>query len=110
MRLLSYSQNMALTGCRCGLASVVFTLLVFEDLNGLGPAAAIVEVATWTILFSVIAHGLSSGPLATWYAERIAGCEASVPELQETPEIRVRTRSLRGRVWHHTGPLEREND
>ena len=93
-----------------GLASVVFTLLVFEDLNGAGPAAAIVEVATWTILFSVIAHGLSSGPLAAWYAKRISGCEASIPELQETPEIIVRTRSLRGRAWRHTLSVGREND
>ena len=84
-----------------GLASVVFTLLVFEDLNGLAPAPTIVEVTTWTILLSVIAHGLSSGPLSNWYATRLAGCDASTPELQETPEIRVRNRSVRGRVWHH---------
>jgi len=93
-----------------GLASVVFTLLVFEELNGSGPAASIVEVATWTILLSVIAHGLSSGPLSNWYGKRLAGCDASTPELQETPEIRVRTRSLRGRTWLHTRPAERTND
>ena len=92
-----------------GLASVVFTLLVFEDLNGAGPAAGIIEVATWTILFSVIAHGLSSGPLSNWYGTRLAGCDASTPELQETPEIRVRTRSLRGRTWRHTLRAERSD-
>ena len=46
-----------------GLASVVFTLIAFEDLHGAGPIAdAIVEIATWTILLSVVAHGLSAGP------------------------------------------------
>jgi sodium/hydrogen antiporter len=82
-----------------GLASVVFTLLVFEDLHGQGPAGGIVEVATWTILFSVVAHGLSSGPLASWYARRLAGCTAPVPELEETPEVRTRQRALHERAW-----------
>jgi len=90
-----------------GLASVVFTLLVFEDLNGLAPAPTIVEVTTWTILLSVIAHGLSSGPLSNWYAARLAGCDSSMPELQDTPEIRVRNRSVRGRVWHNQSSTER---
>jgi sodium/hydrogen antiporter len=93
-----------------GLASVVFTLLVFEELNGAVPAPAIVEVATWTILCSVIAHGLSSGPLAGWYAKRLAGCDGGTPELQVTPEIRIRNRSLRGRVWRHAHPVEGAND
>ena len=49
-----------------GLASVVFTLIAFEELHGAGPVAdAIVEIATWTILLSVVAHGLSAGPLAS---------------------------------------------
>jgi sodium/hydrogen antiporter len=91
-----------------GLASVVFTLLVFEDLSGKGPAAAIIEVATWTILFSVIAHGLSSTPLAGWYARRLAGCAPSTPELAETPELHTRQRSLHDRSWHHSRAAQKE--
>ena len=51
-----------------GLASVVFTLLAFTTLreHGLG-AGTILQVATYTILLSVIAHGLSATPLAAWY-------------------------------------------
>ena len=80
-----------------GLASVVFTLLVFEDLNGSPLAASIVEVATSTILLSVVAHGLSSGPLANWYAKRLEGAVSSIPELEETAEVRTRRRSLHDR-------------
>ncbi len=43
-----------------GLASVVFTIIAFETLEGTGLAIEeLVEVATWTILLSVLAHGLT---------------------------------------------------
>jgi len=46
-----------------GLASVVFTLIAVESLNGAGVGPdTLTEVAVWTILFSVVAHGLSAGP------------------------------------------------
>lgn len=56
-----------------GLASVVFTLIAFETLRegGLAPDA-MVEIATWTIFLSVIAHGLTAGPVASWYGRRVA--------------------------------------
>ncbi len=56
-----------------GLASVVFTLIAFETLRegGLAPDAMI-EIATWTIFLSVIAHGLTAGPVASWYGRRVA--------------------------------------
>jgi len=55
-----------------GLASVVFTLLAFEALEegGIG-SEAMVEIAAWTIFLSVIAHGLTAGPLAKWYGKRV---------------------------------------
>lgn len=56
-----------------GLASVVFTLIAFEALEEGGLASEImVEVATWTVFVSVIAHGLTAGPLARWYGRRVA--------------------------------------
>ena len=83
-----------------GLASVVFTLLVFEEFHGASPAKGVAEVATWTIFLSVLAHGLSAGPLASGYARRLAGSPPGIPELEDTPEPRARRRSLhdRGRI------------
>jgi sodium/hydrogen antiporter len=56
-----------------GLASVVFTLIAFESLHegGLAPDA-LIEVATWTVLLSVIAHGVTAGPLASKYGRSVA--------------------------------------
>ena len=77
-----------------GLASVVFTLIAFEDLHGAGPIAdAIVEIATWTILLSVVAHGLSAGPFAHAYGRRV-NAAGEIPELAEAPEPRIRRRSI----------------
>jgi sodium/hydrogen antiporter len=92
-----------------GLASVVFTLLVFEDLHGGAQASAFVEVATWTILLSVIAHGLSSGPLAGWYARRLETAVPGSPEFDETPELRARRRSLHD-PSRHVAPAPGETE
>lgn len=52
-----------------GLASIVFIVMVLDQkLPGGEQMAAAV---TWTILLSVIAHGLTANPLANWYAGRI---------------------------------------
>src|SRR4029450_4874491 len=77
-----------------GLASVVFKLIAVEALHGAGPVAdAIAELATWTILLSVMAHGLSAGPLARAYGRRLNAAE-DIPELAEAPEPRIRRRSV----------------
>jgi sodium/hydrogen antiporter len=70
-----------------GLASVVFTLLAllsFEEVQR--SSDTLVVVATWTILFSVLAHGLSAGPLSRWYARRLGAAQAGHVALQELPE------------------------
>jgi len=51
-----------------GLASIVFAVIVLE--KQLPDASLLVTVAAWTILLSVIAHGLSANPLATRYGTR----------------------------------------
>ncbi|MFL5767872.1 MAG: cation:proton antiporter [Actinomycetota bacterium] len=76
-----------------GLASVVFTLIAVEALRDHAPVAHhLLEVATWTILLSVFAHGISARPLASAYGDRISR-RAGAPELLAHPEPRVR-RSL----------------
>jgi NhaP-type Na+/H+ or K+/H+ antiporter len=51
---------MGLFGPR-GLASVVFTLIAIEELHGAGSIPVVItDLATWTILLSVLAHGLSA--------------------------------------------------
>lgn len=58
-----------------GLASVVFTLLAFEDLRG-SDAEHVVAAASLTVLFSVVAHGITASPFADRYARRSAGTPA----------------------------------
>ena len=77
-----------------GLASVVFTLVAFDALGGHHLASSLAEVTTWTILLSVFAHGLSSGPLAAWYGRRLAGAPPDTAELAVVAPSRVRKRSL----------------
>jgi NhaP-type Na+/H+ or K+/H+ antiporter len=78
-----------------GLASVVFTLLAATTLrdHGLG-AGTIVEVATYTILLSVIAHGLTATPLSARYGARTDAATAEHAELVDAPEPRLRRRTL----------------
>jgi NhaP-type Na+/H+ or K+/H+ antiporter len=80
-----------------GLASVVFTLLVLEELHGSLEARQLTEVATWTILLSVFAHGLSAGPLARRYGARLSRAPADTPELEAAPEASTRRRALEDR-------------
>lgn len=52
-----------------GLASIVFAILAFDDIGGEQGSFVLVVVAV-TVAMSVLAHGLSAGPLAGWYAAR----------------------------------------
>lgn len=79
-----------------GLASVVFTLLAVEELADTPVDLPLFEVATLTILLSVVLHGLSARPLAAAYGNRIAAGEPSAPELVDVPEPRVWRHHLRG--------------
>ncbi len=71
-----------------GLASVVFLLLALESLNEAGIGTTLLTVtAGWTILLSVILHGLSAGPAAAWYAARAQKFAPDSPELQPTAQV-----------------------
>ena len=82
-----------------GLASVVFTLLAlaqFQEVNR--PVDILLAAATWTILFSVMAHGLSAAPLSIWYSRRLEQAPGQLAELEEMPELYQRRQALEGRA------------
>jgi NhaP-type Na+/H+ or K+/H+ antiporter len=55
-----------------GLASIVFALIAVDELGG-DQGRTVVGVVTVTVALSVVLHGLSAGPLATWYSRRHPG-------------------------------------
>jgi NhaP-type Na+/H+ or K+/H+ antiporter len=76
-----------------GLASVVFTLLAFESFREAARShETLFAMAGWTILLSVLLHGLSALPLANWYARRLETADPEAPELAEVPELGARRR------------------
>jgi sodium/hydrogen antiporter len=81
-----------------GLASVVFTLIALKELEHSGAGDMLVETATWTILLSVVLHGISASPLAAWYGAAMAKA-GPVPENAPAGEPRIRLHDLAGR--HH---------
>ena len=76
-----------------GLASVVFALLALEDIGH--PAAdQAVDVITITVLFSVVAHGVTADPLARRFGPRLAPAaphaeQPAVPDVPDVPERRL---------------------
>ena len=70
-----------------GLASVVFALLALEDLGR--PARAAVSVIAFTVLLSVVVHGLTANPLAQRYGPRLA-IPAGGPDDTEVPPLSAR--------------------
>jgi NhaP-type Na+/H+ or K+/H+ antiporter len=75
-----------------GLASVVFALLAAHELHASGKEAELLSsIATWTILLSVLAHGLSAQPLAAWFARRLKTAPADAPEFMDVPDVHVRS-------------------
>jgi NhaP-type Na+/H+ or K+/H+ antiporter len=50
-----------------GLASIVFTVIVLNE--GVAGGGTLAATAVWTILLSIVAHGLTAGPLAAALAK-----------------------------------------
>jgi NhaP-type Na+/H+ or K+/H+ antiporter len=82
-----------------GLASVVFTLIALEEFEHSGDATMLVDTATWTILLSVVLHGISASPLAARYGASIAKAD-KIPEKAPAGEPPVRLRDLAGPHSH----------
>jgi sodium/hydrogen antiporter len=79
-----------------GLASVVFTLIALEELEHSRDGQLLIEAATWTILLSVVLHGISAAPLATRYGTLIAKA-ADAPEMAAAGEPVIRLHHSAGR-------------
>ena len=79
-----------------GLASVVFTLLALEEIEHAGGGSMLVQTITWTILLSVVLHGMSAAPLANSYGTSI-GTSGHIPERESAAEPQIRLRDLTGR-------------
>jgi NhaP-type Na+/H+ or K+/H+ antiporter len=78
-----------------GLASVVFTLVAAEALTATAGLSTILAVATWTILLSVVLHGLSATPLAARYGDAMSRMPQGSAELDDTGRhVRLRRRSI----------------
>ena len=74
-----------------GLASILFALLVFEQLSGT-VAETVFTVAVWTILVSVFAHGMTASPWTSRLARRLGDAPASAPEMVAVDEMLTRRR------------------
>jgi len=74
-----------------GLASVVFLILALEGLKEAGiDTTLLATTAGWTILLSVILHGISAGPVAAWYGARVQKFAPDSPELEPIDQVAVR--------------------
>ena len=79
-----------------GLASVVFTLLALEEIDPSGGSGMLLQTVTWTILLSVVLHGISASPLAARYGASISKA-GDIPEKAPAGEPQIRLRDLAGR-------------
>jgi sodium/hydrogen antiporter len=88
-----------------GLASFVFGLLALEALGEqvARPAEAVIA---FTVLLSVVAHGLTAEPLARRYGARLSPAEyrAGAAGLAPVPERRLVRRSHAARHSDAAGP------
>ena len=84
-----------------GLASVVFTLLALEEIERGDAGGMLLQTITWTILLSVVLHGISAPPLAARYGASIEKA-GEIPETAPAGEPRIRLHDLAGR--HHREP------
>ena len=70
-----------------GLASIVFLIIGLEGLHEAGvDAGPLAAAVAWTVLLSVMLHGLSAGPLAKRYGRRADDLPTGAPELADAIE------------------------
>ena len=75
------------------MCELVFTLMAYESFHQTARAFdALADTAAWTILLSVVLHGISAVPLANWYARRLETADPASPELVALPELGIRRR------------------
>jgi NhaP-type Na+/H+ or K+/H+ antiporter len=73
-----------------GLASVVFALIAYESFHEAGRSSDLLaDTVAWTVLLSVVLHGISAVPLANWYERRLETEDRAAPELIKVPELGI---------------------
>jgi NhaP-type Na+/H+ or K+/H+ antiporter len=81
-----------------GLATVVFTLLAAQDLELDDDLFRVIATTCLTVLLSVLAHGLSAGPLATRYgawAQRTHPTQELVGATEPRSRVQLRRQDRR---------------
>jgi sodium/hydrogen antiporter len=80
-----------------GLASIVFLVIGLSGLEEAGvDPGPLTAAIVWTVLLSVILHGLTAAPLAARYGRAMAALGRGAPELEETVEPRPSRTSWAG--------------
>jgi len=70
-----------------GLASIVFAIIVLHDGAELPMARDIILTIALTVLISIVAHGLTAGPLARRYATWFDATRSGRPGLMEGADV-----------------------
>jgi NhaP-type Na+/H+ or K+/H+ antiporter len=84
-----------------GLASIVFAVLALQTLEAEGlPTGPLLPVVVTTVTLSVVLHGFSARPLASWFGRRAAHLPGEAPELRGVHEP---GRRFRGTAMHEHG-------
>ena len=79
-----------------GLASIVYAVLI-AGAGRITGADEVFNVAAWTIVFSILLHGLSAAPLSRRYGHYVdTALPTDAPERQDVDELPVRLPLRRG--------------
>lgn len=70
-----------------GLASIVLMLIAIEKLEGIKVSGTIGLAVITTVIISVFAHGITSGPASNWYARIVATLPPDAPEKEDVEEL-----------------------
>ncbi len=70
-----------------GLATIVFGLLVLESVGEPGASEQLFDVVAWTVLLSVVLHGLTAQPFAKALADELNRMEEEHPDMPEHKEV-----------------------
>lgn len=82
-----------------GLATVIFVMIAAQELGTTAVSDHLVEVASLTVVLSILAHGLSAFPLSGRYGRWAASLPDDAPERVAVNPVSTR------RVMLHIGPL-----
>lgn len=93
-----------------GLASIVFLIIGLEELSEAGiDVGPLLAAVTWTVLLSVVLHGVTARPLAQRYGRVARQLPADAPELADTVEPAPRRLAWSHHRHEPTQPLAGES-